>query len=430
MRQLSFIVLYVSCKDFVRGEVLYQDSFCLLKDEGANKIVKLITKDGALFVHTDVHAVKLYNGHLCVYTFDSFINHSCEPNSTAIDEPTAACDNSCNDEPNKVSRGAGEEETNTDVFTTIATRAISCGEEITTDYDTFIYRYKGIPRCQCGSERCRGFSFGFQSITPESAQLALLPHVHPAVRAAWLRDNMPRIRYWPCQLPSGLGFRPRYSFAAGIAGGGGNNVDLIATKFCKAGDLLYACSQVSVDPSLTDIVIFAVENPWVQRDHATNTFEPLAGMDIPIMKLDTCSIGKIKSSQKLKAQSAIVYFSMLDALESCFCHSTAAGQLQVGGEDGGGAAAVVSNTNDCNCAHRLQLLNQREDETDINTVCSDGKILVELDRVYHRHNAEKSFMKKVSHYYRSVLVATADVHVGEVLHIAPQSTDVQVDNNK
>jgi hypothetical protein len=152
--------------DFERGDVLYTDSSCLLEDRGVNRIIKLLPGDGRpLFVHTDVHAVKLGMGLLRVYSFDSFINHSCSPNSAARDETADG------------------------TFTTMATRDIKSGDEITTDYDTFIYSYAGIPQCQCGSgELCRGFSFGFKHV-PRHAQLVMLPRVHPDVVAVWQQEQ-------------------------------------------------------------------------------------------------------------------------------------------------------------------------------------------------------------------------------------------------
>ena len=309
---------------------MYKDSCSLLKDDGSNKVVKLITNDGAFFVHTDVHAVKLDNGYLRVYSYDSFINHSCEPNSTAVDEPTAALNSNTSSKNNRASSDSSIDDTaeqqEGETFTTIATRDIRSGEEITTDYDTFIYQYEGIPRCQCGSVLCRGHSFGFRAISPESVQMSLLPRLHPAVLAAWLgdRDHSPRVRYCssqqlppglrlvvpPAATPSSSPMMTKSDSEEEERRGREEGLVLVAAQCFEAGAELCACSLVAVDTSRTDTVLFAVHNPWVLSQHAANVFVPLMGCDPPVMKLDITS---------REVPGSVQVCSLLDALAAAVC---------------------------------------------------------------------------------------------------------------
>jgi hypothetical protein len=320
---------------------LYEDTSFLLEDEGVNRIVKLVTNSGAFYVHTDIHAVKLRNGYVRVYSFDSFINHSCEPNSTAIHESASST-------TGEEGRGGKEEEAAEEegTFLTVATRDILSGEEVTTDYDTFIYHYEGIPRCQCGSTRCRGHSFGFQRVPPP-LQPPLLPRLHPAVLAAWLR-NTPRARLCPLPLPhcQGLRFVPR-------PGREGGALDVVATRGFQAGEVVWACPLIAVDPALTDSVLFMFDNPWVCTGNSGNIFAPLAGFDMPVMKLDI-SIATTAPSDHSPAYVCSVLDALAaeraaeepppDALHSPPTHTTSTSTT----------TSSTSTSNGSNCAHRLQ----------------------------------------------------------------------------
>lgn len=424
--------------DFVRGEVLYKDACCLLKDEGVNKVVKLVTNNGAFYVHTDVHAVKMRNGYLRVYSFDSFINHSCEPNSTAVDEPAAFSSSSSSG--HNSGDGGGDSCCNNDnriyadedsIFTTIATRNIRCGEEITTDYDTFIYHYEGIPRCQCQSKCCRGQSFGFRSVTSESALVALLPKVHPDVRSAWLQENTPRVRYCSQTLPPELSCCPQWSPSSASLSEDDEveraGFDIIATKCFKTGEVICACPLIAVDPSLTEIIFFAIENPWIRIKHSTNIFAPLNGADLPVMKVNISS-KNVEAVPQCKQHPNMRYFSLLDALESasleferkrrgakCSCRPSISDNDSHSGD-------ITSN-----CAWRQLLLGLSGQTEGVSSNDDDGEVepkvvMQEYDQqeeqateedIQHQHLHQPLY----EHCHQAVLVATTDIQAGDAVHM-------------
>lgn len=246
--------------------MLYADTAVLLPDVGVNRVVKLHTNHGPLFVHTDVHAVKLGDGMLRVYSFDSFINHSCEPNSIACEE-----------------RDDGGS------FTTIATRALKRDEEITTDYDSFIYDYDGIPVCQCGSVMCRGASFGFRHI-PRADKEAMLHRTHPSVVSAWLRET-PRIDYYTVTLSSKLKLTSTPS--AHINDSKATNVELfvITNAAVVAGDsLLKSCCfspSCGIISANSNTVFIALNNPWIRKADSTGMciLEPQLGEEKAVLAL-------------------------------------------------------------------------------------------------------------------------------------------------
>lgn len=69
-----------------------------------------------------------------VYGFDSFMNHSCDPNTSVV----------YNDE-------------NIDVYAHIAARPIAEGDQVTVSYDDVYYAAAPLRmRCSCGSANCSG----------------------------------------------------------------------------------------------------------------------------------------------------------------------------------------------------------------------------------------------------------------------------------
>ena len=231
IKRNSFGYGLFATKKFLRGEVLYSDSCFHVQDDGYNKTVKVVTNDGVYFVQTHVHAVKVGNLYR-VYSFDSFINHCCDPNSFSVDDEES------------------------EAFVTIACKDIDKGQEITTDYDCFIFDYGGIPNCHCYSDNCRGRSYGFRYI-PLKDQFQLLPNVHPDVIAVWQKYT-PCVKVQYFHLPSMLALQ-RIDFKKetedcrdGLA--------LVAKHFIAAGTLLFAAQTVHIDCSLVHHLIYLVKD--------------------------------------------------------------------------------------------------------------------------------------------------------------------------
>lgn len=99
-----------------------------------------------------VHTVVTTGGARHLYGFDSFMNHSCEPNSYSQALPDEDLE-----------------------FLQIAGKRLAPGDEITADYDLFDYDCEGkaIDPCRCGAASCRRSVTGFKNL-PRALQLALI----------------------------------------------------------------------------------------------------------------------------------------------------------------------------------------------------------------------------------------------------------------
>jgi hypothetical protein len=158
---------------FKKGEVVYTGEYYVIKHDtqhDGDKDIRLDTNIGQFKISLENHAVKrgLAPDEVWhVYTFDSFINHSCDPNtrmSNIRKTPTGGS------------------------FDMIATRDIASGTHLTTDYDMFTYSYPGIPLCQCGASHCKGFSYGYKYLSQDMKQ-HMLPWVIDDVKDEWTNDK-------------------------------------------------------------------------------------------------------------------------------------------------------------------------------------------------------------------------------------------------
>jgi hypothetical protein len=153
---------------FRKGEVVYTGEFHFYWS--ATDISVAVETDAGRFpMSLYGHAVHAGRGLWRVYSFDSFINHSCEANTTDLRStkpPTAA---------------GGQ-------FQKIALRDIVPGTELTSDYDMFIYNYAGIAACRCGARSCRRYSYGFKHY-PEAMRSQVLDLVDPDVLAEFRSER-------------------------------------------------------------------------------------------------------------------------------------------------------------------------------------------------------------------------------------------------
>ena len=161
---------------YKKGDIIYTGEYHSYEHSGGTTDVNVtVDTDIGVFPMTlHGHAVKTHNisattTNWRIYTFDSFINHSCEANTTDIDSPQFSC-------------GTGGK------FSKVASADIAAGEELTSDYDLFIYSYAGIRHCQCGTRRCRGYSYGFKHY-PDALRSQVLHLVDPCVLAEWYNDQ-------------------------------------------------------------------------------------------------------------------------------------------------------------------------------------------------------------------------------------------------
>jgi hypothetical protein len=218
-------------REFLPNEVLYTGVYFNIDDFGYDRPLLLKTNQGNYHMTTEMHTVGIGHGTATkqrqLFTFDSFMNHSCDPNTYSADEHETATGGT---------------------YKTVALRKMEANEQITCDYDLFEYdsRMKGIEKCECQSTNCRGASLGFSFLSTDT-QLKLLNRAYPEVVNSWLAHH-PNIMYRQLTVPQGLAYRQS-----------GDDLHLIATKSFEPGEFLHSYSTEYFDSNQYDTVILNVE---------------------------------------------------------------------------------------------------------------------------------------------------------------------------
>ena len=127
--------------------------------------IELVTDSGKFELNSIIHSVKYTENERVVYTFDSYVNHSCDPSIHAF----------CSNEEYKCESWA--------------LRDIEPGDEINCDYFLFEYdcEKKGIEICACGSKKCLGKIFGFKFLNEEQKK-EKIKKVEKCILDQWVVD--------------------------------------------------------------------------------------------------------------------------------------------------------------------------------------------------------------------------------------------------
>jgi hypothetical protein len=119
----------IASKSFKEGEIVFRNESLLFPSD--RHIVIEVIGGKRIWLDNLVHTVNKGDGIREFYFFDSFQNHSCDPNTHMI----YVSDN---------------------VYDLIASRDIEAGGELTSDYESFDEGFDGTSfHCQCGSIKCR-----------------------------------------------------------------------------------------------------------------------------------------------------------------------------------------------------------------------------------------------------------------------------------
>lgn len=126
----SFKLLSRAC--FNTGDIVYQNQTLYFQEDQ----LLLGTLDGDFVLFDNVkHTTNQGGGIREFFYFDSFMNHSCDPNTLT----------------HFISENS---------YLGIALRPIVIGEELTCDYGVFDTQPDGEGfQCECGAENCRGFVY-------------------------------------------------------------------------------------------------------------------------------------------------------------------------------------------------------------------------------------------------------------------------------
>lgn len=132
-------------------------------------------KDSFL-LDTITHSVQFTETERYLYLFDSFMNHSCGPNTKSRQTP---------------------EQRSKHQYQTVAIRDIQPGDEITCDYNLFEYdcEDKCIEKCLCGSSECIGRVAGFKFLTLEQMKKKPIDGMDSEVFEAMANDPSNKFIY-------------------------------------------------------------------------------------------------------------------------------------------------------------------------------------------------------------------------------------------
>lgn len=118
----------ISGKDFKRGDILFSN-ISLIFEEDCNIVIEVL--GDRLWLDNLVHTVNRGNGKREFYYFDSFQNHSCDPNTAMVYDGI-------------------------NTYELVATKDVKQGDDLTSDYETFDVGLDGTSfTCTCGSWNCR-----------------------------------------------------------------------------------------------------------------------------------------------------------------------------------------------------------------------------------------------------------------------------------
>ena len=126
----------VSLKDFCKGDTIFENTSILFNTNTIKNIIVSIEGNYVICLDFLVHTVNRDNNIREYYGFDTFTNHSCDPNCSV-------------ELPN-------EEQNSLITYSVIARKNIKIGDELTQDYTTFDSMLDNTEFvCQCNSIDCK-----------------------------------------------------------------------------------------------------------------------------------------------------------------------------------------------------------------------------------------------------------------------------------
>ena len=172
IRPNAFGLELFATQPFQAGDTLYITSCLYVPDIVPGKVTLRLTGSGEEYtLDMQEHSVVQSDlpGKRQLYTYDAFMNHACDPNTTSF---VTAC--------------TSDELT----YGMKALRAISLGDELTCDYNLFEFEAgdAAIFQCQCGARECLGAIKGFRYLSFQQA-LPRFATAEPYVIASYLEEH-------------------------------------------------------------------------------------------------------------------------------------------------------------------------------------------------------------------------------------------------
>lgn len=151
----------LSNKNFKKNDIIFKNKYLLLPIEDTS-IIGIINNIEIQF-DMKQHAIRRDDNMAEFYFFDSFMNHSCDPNVKHV-------------------------YTDNNEYCIIATKNIDIKEELMMDYDTIDWNADDFPfDCCCNSKSCRKYIKGFKNLDKYNQNIFLKNiHLCPYIKQKYL----------------------------------------------------------------------------------------------------------------------------------------------------------------------------------------------------------------------------------------------------
>ncbi|MDI1355965.1 MAG: SET domain-containing protein [bacterium] len=127
-----------------KDDIVYTGTFIAVQKEDFPKEIELVVEQNTYYLPSYNHITPFTDGRYAVYTFDSVMNHHCDPSTH---------DKAHQNDPFK--------------YDVIAARKIEVGEELTCNYNTFKWINENPFDCSCGAPTCCGRVEGYSKLTQQ-----------------------------------------------------------------------------------------------------------------------------------------------------------------------------------------------------------------------------------------------------------------------
>jgi hypothetical protein len=161
----------ISRQKISKNEIIYTGVYYVISNNDETYTLCIKTEDGDITFNdiSNIHSVKQDEETRQLYTFDGFMNHSCNCNSVSSDGKSDG--------------------SNCFFYDQIAIKDINIGDEITCNYLHFDYECDGHSfECLCKSDNCIKFVNGFKNCSLET-KVSLLPYVDNIIFNLFKKDN-------------------------------------------------------------------------------------------------------------------------------------------------------------------------------------------------------------------------------------------------
>jgi hypothetical protein len=227
---------------FPKGTLVYKHEIISIPNEDFD--IELITDIGTFPQNSIINGVKYTESERELYTYDCFVNHSCDPSTIPVRL--------------------------TKEFEVWALKDIEPGDEINCDYHIFEYdcRDKGIEKCACGAEKCIGKAIGFKFLTNEQKK-EKIKTVYPYMCHVWATD--PDTEKDSLLYDNNL-IVPENVEA--VFSAEANSVHLVAKKNFDVGDVIYKNTSKFAKHDCIIIVSLLNTREWLEDSvHTVNRGE-------------------------------------------------------------------------------------------------------------------------------------------------------------